>query len=62
MANKIDAAADHGLDGFVFDWYWYQNATFLVRALEDGFLKAPNNPAARVCTSRTKFLAVKLSK
>lgn len=43
MANKIGAAAGHGLDAFIFDWYWYQNAPFLARALEDGFLKAPNN-------------------
>src|SRR5579871_2627735 len=22
MAKKIDAAADHGIDAFIFDWYW----------------------------------------
>lgn len=42
MAKKIDAAADHGLDAFIFDWYWYEDGPFLQRALEDGFLKAPN--------------------
>lgn len=43
MQNKIGAAADHGLDAFIFDWYWYENSTFLGRALEQGFLGAPNN-------------------
>ena len=23
MAQKIDAAADHGVDAFLFDWYWH---------------------------------------
>ncbi len=41
MAKKIDAAANHGLDAFVFDWYWY-DGPFLERALDEGFLKAPN--------------------
>jgi hypothetical protein len=43
MGQKIDAAADHGLDAFIFDWYWYDNAPFLQRALEQGFLRAANN-------------------
>lgn len=41
MAKKIDAAADHGLDAFVFDWYWY-DGPYLQRALDEGFLQAPN--------------------
>lgn len=47
MAKKIDAAADHSIDVFVFDWYWYEGP-FLERALNEGFLKAENN-------SRLKF-------
>ena len=43
MAHKIDAAADHGIDSFIFDWYWYNDGPYLQRALEDGFLNAPNN-------------------
>ncbi len=43
MAKKIDAAADHGLTGFIFDWYWYDDGPFLDRCLERGFLHAPNN-------------------
>jgi len=41
--RKIDAAARSGLSAFVFDWYWYENATFLAGALERGYLKARNN-------------------
>ncbi|HEX7781573.1 MAG TPA: glycoside hydrolase family 99-like domain-containing protein [Sphingobium sp.] len=42
-AREIDLAADHGLSGFIFDWYWYNNAPFLNGALERGFLHAPNS-------------------
>ena len=42
MAQKIDAAADHGIDAFIFDWYWYDDGPFLQRGLENGFLKAKN--------------------
>jgi hypothetical protein len=47
MARKIDAAADHGVDAFMFDWYWYTTGTgswgpYLHRCLEDGLLRAPN--------------------
>lgn len=48
MAKKIDAAADHGINTFLFDWYWYNDGPFLHRALDEGFLQAPNN-------SRLKF-------
>jgi len=43
MAKKIDAAADHGVNTFIFDWYWYEDGPFLQKALEEGFLGAPNN-------------------
>jgi hypothetical protein len=42
MAKKIDAAADHGLTAFIFDWYWYEDGPYLQRCLEEGFLKASN--------------------
>ena len=41
MAKKIDAAADHGVDAFLFDWYWYEGP-YLERCLKEGFLRAPN--------------------
>jgi hypothetical protein len=43
MAKKIAAAADHGIDCFIFDWYWYEDGPYLQRALEEGFLGAANN-------------------
>ncbi len=58
MAQKIDAAADHGLDVFIFDWYFadlipgptgedepygWSGSKYLYMALEEGFLQAPNN-------------------
>ena len=43
VARKIDAALAAGVNVFMYDWYWYQNRPFLEGALNDGFLKAPNN-------------------
>ncbi|MDR0844347.1 MAG: glycoside hydrolase family 99-like domain-containing protein [Tannerella sp.] len=48
MAQKIDAAADHGIDAFIFDWYMYEDGPFLNRCLDEGFLQAKN-------TNRIKF-------
>ena len=43
-AKEIDLAANHGIDVFIYDWYWYENTgMFLQEGLEKGFLKAPNN-------------------
>lgn len=44
MAKKIDAAADNGIDAFIFDWYYTDSGKYLESALESGFLKASNNP------------------
>ena len=43
MAQKIDAAADYGIDAFIFDWYWYDDGPFIQRGVEEGFMKAKNN-------------------
>ena len=43
MARKIDAAASHGIDAFIFDWYRYNDGQYLERGLNEGFLGAPNN-------------------
>jgi hypothetical protein len=43
FARKINAAADHGIDAFLFDWYYYNDGPYLERALEEGYLHAPNN-------------------
>lgn len=39
----IDVAIDHGVNVFVYDWYWFDGGPFLESALNDGFLKAKNN-------------------
>ncbi len=39
----IDVATDHGVNVFIYDWYWYDEGPFLESALNDGFLKAKNN-------------------
>lgn len=39
----IDVAVDHGINIFVYDWYWFDGGPFLESALNDGFLKAKNN-------------------
>ncbi len=43
MEKKIDAAADHAVDCFLFDWYWFENRSFLSRCLEEGYMGAKNN-------------------
>lgn len=43
MEKWIDAATDHGVDIFIFDWYWFDDGPFLESSLNDGFLKASNN-------------------
>jgi hypothetical protein len=43
MAQKIAAAADHGVGAFIFDWYYYNDGPFLERPIDNGFLKAKNN-------------------
>lgn len=42
MAQKIEAAASHGIDAFIFDWYYYNDGLFLERGLEKGFMEANN--------------------
>lgn len=48
MEMQIAAAADHGVNVFIYDWYWYDGMPFLEGCLNDGYLKARNN-------SRVKF-------
>jgi len=49
MEKKIDAAADYGIDVFIFDWYWFEDGPFLERCLEQGYLKAENNDRVKFC-------------
>jgi Glycosyltransferase WbsX len=43
MANKINAAADHDISAFIFDWYYYNDGPFLNATVDRGFLQATNN-------------------
>ena len=43
MQMEIDAAADHGVNVFIYDWYWYDRRPFLETCLDNGYLKARNN-------------------
>jgi Glycosyltransferase WbsX len=36
-------AAAHGIDVFIWDWYWYNGTPVLHEALEEGFLRAANS-------------------
>jgi hypothetical protein len=42
MAKKISTAADHGLSAFLFCWYYHEQGGYLDRALNEGYLRAPN--------------------
>jgi hypothetical protein len=41
-AADIETAAAHGVDGFLVDYYWYDDGDYLSGALDNGLLKAPN--------------------
>ncbi len=43
MEMQINCAVSHGVNVFIYDWYWYDNRPFLENCLNDGFLKARNN-------------------
>lgn len=43
MEMQINAAADHGVNVFIYDWYWYDHRPFLEQCLNNGFLKARNH-------------------
>jgi len=43
MEKWIDAATDHGVNVFIFDWYWFDGGPFLESSINNGFLQAGNN-------------------
>ena len=38
--RQIELATSHGVDGFIFDFYWYDDGPYLDRALDEGYLGA----------------------
>lgn len=43
MEMEIEQATSHGINVFIFDWYWYDGRPFMETTLDNGFLKARNN-------------------
>ena len=43
MNKKIEEALAHGVNTFIFDWYWFEGKPFLESCINDGFLKANND-------------------
>jgi hypothetical protein len=43
MEMQINAAANHGVNVFIYDWYWYDRRPFLEQCLNNGYLGASNN-------------------
>lgn len=47
MSMEIDQAVTHGVNVFIFDWYWYDGRPFMETTLDSGFLKAENSNQMR---------------
>ena len=43
MEQQIELAVSHGVNVFIYDWYWYDDRPFLQQCLDEGFLGAKNN-------------------
>lgn len=43
MTFQIRQALSHGVNVFIYDWYWYDSRPFLEQCLNDGFLKSEIN-------------------
>lgn len=43
MEFQIKEALRHGVNVFIYDWYWFDRRPFLEQCLDEGFLGAPNN-------------------
>ncbi len=47
MHRQIGEATAHGVNVFIYDWYWYDDRPFLEQCLNEGFLGADNNEKMR---------------
>ena len=43
MEMEIACAHRHGVNVFIYDWYWYDDRPFLEQCLDNGYLQAKNN-------------------
>ena len=42
MEMEIEQATKHGVNVFIFDWYWFDCRPFMETTFTDGFVKARN--------------------
>ena len=42
MEMEINQAVEHGINVFIFDWYWFDGRPFMETTLTNGFLKSKN--------------------
>lgn len=42
MSMEMEEATKHGVNVFIFDWYWFDGRPFMETTLNNGFLKADN--------------------
>ena len=42
MSMEIEQATRHGVNVFIFDWYWFDGRPFMETTLNNGFLQADN--------------------
>jgi len=48
MKQHIELAASHGVNVFIYDWYWFDDRPFLENCLNDGYLEAAKtNPSVK---------------
>ena len=47
MEMQIDEATCHGVNVFIYDWYWYDRRPYLENCLNDGFLGSTNRDKMR---------------
>lgn len=47
MEMEIEQATTHGVNVFIFDWYWFDERPFMETTLTNGFLKARNRDKMR---------------
>lgn len=47
MEFQIEKALEHGVNVFIYDWYWFDRRPFLEQCLNNGFLQAENNEQMR---------------
>ncbi len=47
MEFQIEEATRHGVNVFIYDWYWYDRRPYLENCLNDGFLAAANKEKMR---------------